>query len=94
MVRLADAFELAFPEQDRVTLMRDAMVGDRRSDCEALGKAALAQGLIPKLLRPASLPPGCAVPWAPRLCLPRAAVNSLGHYGMMGLQYEKTAQGC
>ncbi|AZO77497.1 hypothetical protein BLM15_07625 [Bosea sp. Tri-49] len=42
MVRGADAFELAFPEEDGIALMSDAVVGDRCGDCQTLSKAALA----------------------------------------------------
>lgn len=42
MVRLADAFEFAFPEEGRLALVCDAMVGDRGRDRQALSEAALA----------------------------------------------------
>ena len=45
MVRLADAFEFAFPEERLVALMRDAMVRHRGRNSEALSKAPLAQRL-------------------------------------------------
>jgi hypothetical protein len=42
MVRLADGFERAVPEEDRVTLVGLLVVGDRGRDSETKSEAALA----------------------------------------------------
>lgn len=42
MMRSADAFELAFPEEDGVTVMLDLVVRNSGWDDETLGKAPLA----------------------------------------------------